>query len=356
MELKELKQKKNNNKKSENEITEEIKLPKKSKNLIEESYYNKFTTIRSFCIFKNFLIFSAKTKKSLKNFNLETGKITLLKNDAHERPITNIRYYYSKKDDRDIILTISSSNCQIKLWEWEDNKLNNFYSNKVYNVDENKSFVYSSCFFNNGQNDYIIATNYNIKKENCESVKIIDFSNNTILLDSSNDNTYFVDIFNDNDNDKYYIITANNENLKSYDFETKNVYKIYNSSQKGIDYYCFCVMKIDNKLNLIASSNDGYLRLWDFDNGDIPLNEMNIGKGELYDICKWNDNSFFVGSENKQIIFVQLKSVNFEVVYTLEYDEKDIYQQICCIRKDDKEEPYLYTQSANDKIIKVWTY
>jgi len=60
---------------------------------------------------------------------------------------------------------------------------------------------------------------------------------------------------------------------------------------------------------LIESSEDGNIRIWDFHNGNL-LKKINITKNRLYGICLWNNEYLFVGCGDNYIKLVDLNSGN----------------------------------------------
>ena len=91
--------------------------------------FSYFLLDNIFCVFKSnyndilYLIYTTKDKiNSIVVFNiLNNQKINTIKN-AHDKPISNFRYYLDKECKRELLLTISAQNNNIKIWNinnWE---------------------------------------------------------------------------------------------------------------------------------------------------------------------------------------------------------------------------------------------
>ena len=141
---------------------------------------------------------------------------------AHFKFITNFRHYYDRDNKLDLIISISSIDNNIKLWN-----ANNW--DCLYNfMNLNKSgTLFSGCFLNDNKNNYILTSNFNILKK-VENIKIFDFNGNKIKeIKDSNFNTYFIDCYYDNNLSKNFIITGNSDLIRAYDYNNNEIYKKY---------------------------------------------------------------------------------------------------------------------------------
>ena len=65
-------------------------------------------------------------------------------------------------------------------------------------------------------------------------------------------------------------------------------------------------------MQLIESSEDGHIRIWDFDLG-ILIKKIKIGNNFICGICLWNNDYLFVGCEDKKIELIDLnKGINIK--------------------------------------------
>ena len=184
----------NNNSSKEDELYSNPKNIIFVNNLVEYAY-SKINMDNIFCTFKSindilYLIYT-NYQKSIISYNLTDGqKINEIKN-AHKQFIINFRHYLDKKNNLDLIMSMSSDN-NIKLWKtinWEC-LLN------LTNIN-NVGIIEAACFFYNENNNFIITSNWNYDGVS-EPIKIFDFQGNK--LNEINDSkiiTNYIDIYYD---------------------------------------------------------------------------------------------------------------------------------------------------------------
>ena len=274
----------------------EIKL---IKDLIKDSYVYYSFLDNTFCVFESidkilYLIYGNKYR-SIISFNIiDSKKINEIKN-AHESYITNFRHYIDINNKRDLIITISADDNNIKLW----NIVNLELLVDIQNINKD-GLLYSSCFLNNNSQIYIISSNYDYSG-NCEPIKVFDFNGNYIKeINSSEDKTYFIDTYHDEKLDINYIITGNKNDVKVYDFDKDDLYKKYDDNDnKG--HYSVVIYNKDDIIKLIESSDDKNIRIWNFHTGQM-INKINVSnKYCLNGICLWDHEYIFVGYYDKKI-------------------------------------------------------
>ena len=109
----------NNSKKRDNEKYKSVTKIQFLKNIANDSFA-KFVKMHTFSIFNSiydilYLIYSTK-KNTIIFYNLiNNQKIVKIKN-AHKNPITNIRHYLDNSNKRDLIMSISLEDNNLKLW------------------------------------------------------------------------------------------------------------------------------------------------------------------------------------------------------------------------------------------------
>ena len=258
-----------------------------------------------FTIFKSvndvlMLIYSNKNK-SLISYDLNNQKlITEIKN-CHDKYISNLRHCLDKKNKRDLVMSLSFKDNNIKLWD-----ANNW--NCILNISEvNKNgFLDSACFLEDNNQYFIVTSNCNWSGYS-EPIKIMDFNGNKIKeISNSNDKTYFIDTYYDKVTSTNYIITGNENYVKSYDYnENKLYYKYYDNDNRG--HFSIVINEGENILELIESCFDGNIRIWNFHYG-ILLNKIKIINYALFGICLWKTNYLLVGCEDKSIKLIELKN------------------------------------------------
>ena len=297
-----------------------------------------------FIIFKSksnilYLIYST-LNKSIIAYNLNQMQILIEIKNAHKDYIDNFRHSYDIKNKRDIILSLSSGDNNIKIWDvknWEC-----IYNiNNIYKV----GILLSACFLINENINYIITCNcflYNII--------VIDFNGNKIkeINDSSN-YTLFIDTYFDIKKNKYYIITGNRTNVKSYDYQNNLLYYTYSdnfsSHHRSVIIYND---ENDNIVKIIFSCEEGFIRIFNFHNG-IMLNKISVHNEALLGICLWNKNYLYVGTKNKNIKIIDIKKG--KIVNSFSSHN----HWVCSIQKfkNVKCEECLITQGLDNKI-KLW--
>ena len=91
-----------------------------------------------------FYIIYTNENRSIISYDLiNNKKINEIKN-AHSELITNLRHYSDKINKRDLIISISSKNNNIKLWN-----INTFECLLNLENINNNGLLFSACFFNN---------------------------------------------------------------------------------------------------------------------------------------------------------------------------------------------------------------
>ena len=170
----------------------------------------------------------------------------------------------------------------------------------------NNGFLDSACFLNEYNQTYIITSNCYWGGYS-EPIKVFDFRGNKIKeINNSNDKTYFIDCFFDITTLKNYIITGNENYVKSYDYNKNELYyKYYDNDNRG--HFSINVYYDGNIIKLIESCFDGNIRIWNF-HYCILLNKIKISNSALFGISLLNDNQLLVGCEDKTIKLIDLNN------------------------------------------------
>jgi len=125
--------------------------------LINDSF-SYFLLDNIFCVFKSnnngilYLIYTTKDKNnSIVVYNiLNNQKINTIKY-AHYKPISNFRYYCDKECNRELLLTISAQNNNIKIWN-----INNWECLvNILNINE-KGLLFSATILNDNGEKLIV--------------------------------------------------------------------------------------------------------------------------------------------------------------------------------------------------------
>ena len=275
--------------------------------LTKDSYCQYSFLDNIFNIFKSinnilYLIYTNEMKSIFFYDLINNQKINEIKK-AHKMTIFNIRHHLDIINKRDLIISISFGN-NIKLWN-----INNleclFYFNHIYDCGT----IYSACFINDNNKNYIITSNSDFPS-NFGMIKIYDFEGNKIKeINESNDSTFFIDIFYDKKICKNFIITGNYDYVKSYDYSDNKVYHKYCDSidhekDKSV-HISITINDFKNVIKLIESSYDGNIRIWNFHSGDL-IKKIYISAYQLNGICLWNNKYLFVGCHDKNMKLINL--------------------------------------------------
>jgi len=320
-----------------------------SKDLITDSYVD-YNLDNTFCVFKSinnilYLIYSNYNNSIISYSIIENKKVNEIKN-AHDCCITNFRHYYDQLNKRDLIISISCENNNIKLWD-----INNLFCLSNIEYINEKGYLFSAFLLKDYNNQiYIISSN---AYDNPEPIKIFDLNGNFIKhINNSNDITYFIDTYYeyvDNKLNEIYIISGNQGNIKAYKYSKNDLYfKYCDNDNKG---HCSIIIYKDNFsiIKLIESGFDGIIRIWNFHSG-ILLNKIIINNFPLYGICLWNNNYLFIGCKDKTIKILDLKSNN--IIKELKGHNNRV-SSIKIIKYQINEE-FLISQGFDNEEIKLW--
>ena len=315
-------------------------------NLTKDSYSdhnwldNTFTTFESINNIL-YLIYSNKDRSIIAYNIIDNKKIIEIKN-AHNKFITNFRYYYDKFKNIDLIMSISSFDNNLKLWN-----VNNWTCIiDIKNINSSGSLV-SACFLKDNNINYIVASNDRLS--NCEKIKIFDFEGKKIKeINDSNYLTCYIDSYYDNKFSKNYIITGNYKFVQSYDYNENKLYHKYCDEDQN-SHISIIFINNNDTLKFIESCMDGNIRIWDF-HSCILIDKIKIIDQYLIGICLWNDDYLFIGTSQKSIILFDLK--NKQVIKNLIGSN----QYIVCVKKINhpKYGECLISQGDELNQIKLW--
>ena len=268
----------------------------------------------SFCVFEsiNQILYLIYTNEnfSIVTYNLaKFQKINEIKR-AHISNIIGFRHYSDKKNKRDLILSISIKDNNVKLWN-----INNFELLFNYkNINEN-GLINSACFLNNNSDIYIISSNYNFIGKS-EPIKVFDLNYNLVqILDTNNECIFFVDVYYDKILSMNFIISCGYESVKSYDFNGGILYNQYFEEEK-YRYNSAVINDSENEIKLIAPNTIGYIVIWNFHSGEL-INKIKAAEDVIYDICLWDNNYCIIGGDCElKIINIKSKEIIKELINT----------------------------------------
>ena len=265
--------------------------------------YADFSFDNSFTVFKSIndilcLIYSNKNKSIICYDVVNSIKINEIKN-AHATLITNFRHYFDQIKRMDLLLSISTMDNNIKLWN-----VKNFECFADIKNPNSDYWIFSTCFLSDNNETCIVTSNGNLGV--CEYIEVFDIHGNKIKeINESNDDTYFIDTYKDNKTDKNYIITGNKGFVKSFAYNKNRIYNIYDDNDNK-PHHSVIINNKDVFTKLIESSVDGNIRIWNFHSGEL-LNRIRAGNNYLNGICLWNNDYLFVACNDKVIKLIDLK-------------------------------------------------
>ena len=273
------------------------------KDIVKDSYV-KFTKRNSFCVFNSiydiFYLIYLTEKNSIVFFDIIDNKPIIKIKNAHQFYITNIRHCVDNNNRRDLIITISLEDNNIKLWN-----VNNFEC--LFNLKNiyNQGRIFTACFLNDNNQIYIITSNNNSNKP----FKIFDLKGKLIKeINVLNSGVEYIDIFYERKNSKIYILTCEKDSVKSYDYINNKIYKIYKEFETPeFEYLIHTYLIINNNDELIESCYDGNIRIWNFHSAKL-LKVIRITKDRYALRCfyLWDNKYLFAGCQ-KRIEIVQLE-------------------------------------------------
>ena len=317
------------------------------KNIVNDSF-SKYWIDNMFCLFKSindilYLIYSKDNSIICYNI-IDDKKIIEIKN-AHYRTICNFRNYLDKSNKRDLIISISPDDNNLKLWDaynWEC----------LVNIEKvNQSgYLWSACLLNDNNNIYIITSNYIGKRRFIETsnLKVFDLKGKiTKELKDSNYDTSFIDIYYDYDYDKskpnkIYIITGNDSYISSYDYNQNKIYHKYLDFDTRM--HNSIIINNEEIVKLIESSCGGYIRIWNFHTAQL-LKKIKVSNEFLKGICLWDNEYIFTACQDNTIKLINLKDGKIiknleghkEYVLTIKSIIHPIYGKCLVSKGDDKE-------------------
>ena len=276
---------------------------------ITKDSYTLFGLDNSFCTFKSInniliLIYSNIDYSLIFCDLLNNKKVSEIKH-AHNSDIGNIRNYLDTDNKRDLILSISIVDNNIKIW--------NLYNLEcIINIENinNKGILKSSCFLYDNKNHQIFIASSNFNSGNyqdLEPIKIFDLKGKKAgEIKNSNDVTIYIESFYDSNLSLTFIITGNNGCIKSYNMNTYDICKKYKDEKDYFDHTSIIIF-FDESIKMIESCGDGNIRIWNFHLGDL-LEKIKISDSYLYGICFLDKDNIIVGCRDKKMKQVDIKN------------------------------------------------
>ena len=320
------------------------------KNLTTDSYCKYFNN-NTFVTFKSysniFYIIYTNKFNSIISLNLINNQIINEIKKAHNNYINSFRHYFDKENKRDLIISLSHNDNNLKLWN-----INNFECLLNIKKVNETGWLSSACFFNYNNKNYILTSNNYNGNKSIENIKIFDLKGNKVKeINNSNYSTFFIDTYYDNKLSKNFIITGNKGYSQSYDYNENKKYFKYNDEDYQESYFHMSIIIDDTEKmkKMIESSCRGIIRIWDFHSAKL-LNKIIINNEWLNSICLWNKEYLFVGCKDSSIKLIELNTN--KVIKNMNGHNN----RILTIKKmiHPKYGECLISQDADDSHIKLW--
>jgi WD40 repeat protein len=299
----------------------------------------------TFCTFKTFTgdvyVCWGTPNKSLDIFDLKKKELLKSVLNAHTSTIFSCRHYQDLNNKNDLLVT-SSLDQTVKVWSVKENFANILHIKNAASVN----YIYSVSILC----EKFEKKNYVISACSQEQMKIWDFNGQLLKsIGSGTQSTYFVDVVYHNKQEKYFIINANSDDVKSYHFKSGLLYHSYKSTPST--WHMSAILNQLPDINqLIESDGLGNISIWNFDNANLLKKiKYSTSNLNLRGICLWNDRFLFTAASNNNIILVDLE----KEVFVKEF--KSHSKTACSVQKiyDEKYGECLISHSLDGKLI-LW--
>ena len=254
------------------------------------------------CIFDAFTAFDGNcylasshgSPFSIEIYNLLNNKVVATLNILKQ--IYIIRHYAQFSKRIDYLLTTTTEK-SIKIFN-----LNTFKEHLTINNCYTGTYMYSALllFDDLGLKNYVVTSSPNdyIKFWNLDNGKFIK------NVGSKDDYTYFINYW--KNNDKYYIINANADNVKIYGTEKENqLFGEYSGTERTW-HMCAFVDKMNDIDTLFESDGKGYVRLWNLENHQL-IKSIQVKTFSLRGMTLWNQKYIIVASSDKSFKILDLE-------------------------------------------------
>ena len=254
------------------------------------------------CIFDAFTAFDGNcylasshgTPFSIEIYNLSNNKVAATLNILKQ--IYIIRHYAQFSKRIDYLLTTTTEK-SIKIFN-----LNTFKEHLTISNCYTGTYMYSALllFDDLGVKNYVVTSSPNdyIKFWNLDNGKFIK------NVGSKDDYTYFINYW--KNNDKYYIIDANADNVKIYGTDKENQLFGEYSGKERTWHMCAFVDKMNDIDTLFESDGKGYVRLWNLENHQL-IKSIQCQPFSLRGMTLWNQKYIIVASSDKSFKILDLE-------------------------------------------------
>lgn len=293
---------------------------------------NNYQLDNKFCVLKTFLgenlVVWGNTSYSLEAFDLEIGRVTHTVNKAHDSNIICLSHCLDPVKKLNYIIS-SSFDRSIKVWSVEE-KWKNIIN--IPDAHTDYSIFSVQIFYNHLLNGlFIISSNMNekaIKIWECEVKDDDSFLPVCQKIMQDVGGIKFVSIWFDSKSEegKYYLLTANDKEVTSFEFLNNESYKGYKLDTATT----FTSVVVNEKGWLINSDINGIIRVFDFHSGELVKTIIrSSAKIRISGICLWNENLLLAASNDKAILLFDLEEEKHTRSFT------DHRSEVYCVKTFD---------------------
>ena len=241
-----------------------------------------------------YLASSHGTPYRIEIYDLSNNKLTATLNVLKQ--IYIIRHYAQFSKRIDYLLTTTTDK-SIKIFD-----LNTFKEYITINNCYAGTYMYSALllFDDLGLKNYVVTSSPN------DFIKIWNFENGKFIknVGSKEDYTYFINFW--KNNDKYFIINANADNVKIYGMEKENqLFGEYSGTERTW-HMCAFVEKVNEIDTLFESDGNGYVRLWNLETHQI-IKSIQCQSVSLRGINLWNQKYIIAAASDKSFKILDLE-------------------------------------------------
>jgi hypothetical protein len=159
-------------------------------------------------IILNIIELENDNSEKIKKIEQLDNKDIVIKNAHKGNCITNLRHFFNKNHNIDLIMSISAKNNNIKIWNCK-NWICLLNIKDIYP----KGIINSACFIHYDNNLYILSSNNNWVQP--DFIKIFNFEGNSIgNIKNSNENVYYIETYFEECNSHVYVITGNYNSVR----------------------------------------------------------------------------------------------------------------------------------------------
>ena len=233
---------------------------------------------------------------SIATYNIIDYKTMGVLRNAHREDITNFRHYLDKRNRRDLILSVSATDNNVRMWD-----INNLEFIITINNINRHGFTKSACILNFNNDLFIVTSNYS-HSEVQEPIRLYNMDGYKIKeINYKNNQTYFIDIYHDKQFDIKYIITGNLGFVRTYNYTNDCKYHRYNDDDdEEYEHYKVIIYNKDNNTKIISTGKERQIIIWDFHSTEL-INKIKVSDipfDNLYGISLWNNNILVAGCGN----------------------------------------------------------